>query len=241
MKALVVGGSSGIGLSLVLELLKKSDLLQVYVLDKNPFPSQYMCPEISFVSYDLTDLNLEDVLSRFDDIQMLYITAGFGHLRHFQDFDEKYIRDSFVVNALAPILIIKHFYKRMLDTQPFYCAVMVSISGRLNSPLFSIYSATKSAVSKFIEAINVELEMQGSPNKVLEVSPGKIEGTGFYGETSDPSRTSELAQQIIVRSENRELLYIPHYEEIFRNVIERYNADPHQFGMDSYKYKQNRK
>lgn len=240
MNALVVGGSSGIGLSLVLELLKKSDLQQVYVLDKNPFPTEYMCPKISFVSYDLTDTNSGNVLSHIEDIQMLYITAGFGHLRHFQDFDEKYIRDSFAVNTLAPILIIRHFYKRLLANQPFYCAVMVSISGRLNSPLFSIYSATKSAVSKFIEAINVELDMQGSPNKVLEVSPGKIEGTRFYGKANDPNLTRELAQQIIIKSEDRELLYIPQYEEIYRNVIERYHADPHKFGIDSYKYKQNR-
>lgn len=240
MNALVVGGSSGIGLSIVLELLEMSNLENVYVLDKKPFPSEYVNHKLLFIAYDLTNHAIEDVLAGIGPIQMLYITAGFGHLRHFQDYDEQYIRNSFEVNAIAPILIVRYFYDKMLGEEPFYCAVMVSIAGRLNSPLFSIYSATKSGLSRFIEAINVELEMQGSPNRILEVSPGKIEGTGFYGEASDPNRTKKFAQQIIIKSKKREMLFIPQYDEIYKNVIKRNNEDPHLFGIQSYKYKQDR-
>ena len=78
----------------------------------------------------------------------------------------------------------------------FYCAVMVSIAGRLSSPLFSVYSATKAALSKFIEAINVELDVQGSKNRILEVSPGSLKGTGFTGGISQPEMTSELASNL---------------------------------------------
>lgn len=240
MNALVVGGSSGIGLSIVLELLHKKDVGHIYVLDKNPFPAEYVDTRIEFVQFDLTQTNVADVLSAMKDIRWLYITAGFGNLRFFQENDDRYIRDSFAVNSVAPICIIRHFYEQMLSPEPFYCGVMVSIAGRLNSPLFSIYSATKAALAKFIEAVNVELEVQGSENKILEVSPGVIEGTGFYGKANDPSRTAELAKEIIARSERREMLYIPKYEEVFQDVIRRYHEDGHQFGVESYEYKQKR-
>ena len=161
MKALVVGGSSGIGLSLVLKLLGKAECEGVYVVDKNPFPADYSSERVTFVSCDLSEGDYS-CLERVEDIQALYITAGFGHLKFFQELSETYIFRSFAVNAVAPIQIIRHYYDRMLGEKDFTCAVMVSIAGRLSSPLFSVYSATKAALSKFIEAVNVELDVQGS-------------------------------------------------------------------------------
>ena len=239
MKVLVVGGSSGIGLSIVLNLMKRDDCERVYVLDKNPFPDKYRTDGI--VPY-ICDLSKGDYssLKQVDDIQALYITAGFGHLKHFQDLSEEYIRNSFSVNAVAPIQIIHHFYDRILSDKEFTCAVMVSIAGRLSSPLFSVYSATKAALSKFIEAVNVELDMQGSRNRILEVSPGSMKGTGFNGGVSCPEMTEDLAEEIIRRSRRHEELFIPQYNEVFKGVLERYAGDAHKFGVDSYWYKTKR-
>ena len=239
MKALVVGGSSGIGLSIVLNLVRRDDCERVYVLDKNPFPDEYGAEGI--VPY-ICDLSKGDFscLEQVDDVQALYITAGFGHLKHFQDLSEEYIHNSFSVNAIAPIQIIHHFYGRILSDKEFTCAVMVSIAGRLSSPLFSVYSATKAALSKFIEAVNVELDVQGSKNRILEVSPGSMKGTGFNGGISRPKMTEELAEEIISRARRHEELFIPQYDEVFKGVLERYADDAHKFGVDSYWYKTRR-
>lgn len=236
MKALVVGGSSGIGLSVVLNLVDRVEFDCVYVLDKADFPKGYMSAKIVPV---ISDLSLGDFscLDRIDDIDALFITAGFGHLKLFQELSEEYIQSSFAVNAIAPIQIIRHYYDKLLSKTDFVCGVMVSIAGRLSSPLFSIYSATKAALSKFIEAINVELDVQGSKNRVLEVSPGSIKGTGFTGGTSHPEMTAELAAEIIRKAKAHEELLIPQYEEVFKKVIARYMNDPHRFGVESYRYK----
>lgn len=239
MKALVVGGSSGIGLSIVLNLLGKAECEGVYVVDKNPFPAAYENKRVSFIPCDLSagDYScLEDI----EDIQALYITAGFGHLKFFQELSESYIQNSFSVNTVAPIQIIRHFYNRLLSERNFTCCVMVSIAARLSSPLFSVYSATKAALSKFIEAVNVELDVQGSKNRILEVSPGSLKGTGFTGGVSQPEQTAELADEIIRRAQKHEELFIPQYEEVFKDVIARYEADAHKFGVESYEYKKRR-
>ncbi len=238
MKALVVGGSSGIGLSMVLHLIHEDDVEKVYVIDKASFPAAYAHEKVETFCCDLSQ-GVFSVLNSMEDIQALYITAGFGKLAFFQDLSEAYIQDSFAVNAVAPIQVIRHYYDRLLSKDDFYCAVMVSIAGRVNSPLFSVYSATKAALSKFIEAVNVELDVQGSGNRILEVSPGSLKGTGFTGGVTQPELTKALAEEIITRSRNREELFIPQYEEIFKRVIECYEADPHQFGVDSYWYKKN--
>lgn len=233
---MVVGGSSGIGLSIVLNLLEKAEYEDVYVLDKNPLPAQYCCDRTVYIPCDLSSGNYA-CLEVAEDIQALYITAGFGHLKFFQDLSEDYIQSIFSVNAVAPIRIIRHYYDRMLAADEFTCAVMVSIAGRLSSPLFSVYSATKAALSKFIEAINVELDVQGSQNRILEVSPGSLKGTGFTGGASQPELTAALAEEIIARAERHERLFIPQYEEVFKGVISRYEADAHKFGVESYWYK----
>ena len=239
MKALVVGGSSGIGLSLVLNLLGKEECKGVYVVDKAIFPEAYANDRVTYIPCDLSAGNYS-CLEKASDIQSLYITAGFGHLKFFQELSEDYIQRSFSVNAVAPIQIIRHYYDRMLSKDDFYCAVMVSIAGRLSSPLFSVYSATKAALSKFIEAVNVELDVQGSANRILEVSPGSLKGTGFTGGPSQPEFTSALADEIIHRAENHKELFIPQYEEVFKSVIARYEADAHKHGVESYWYKKKR-
>lgn len=237
MIALVVGGSSGIGLSIVLDLLGKGEC--VYVVDKNPFPAEYSCDRVTYVPCDLSKGDYS-CLSRMDDIDALFITAGFGHLKFFQELSEEYIQGCFSVNAVAPIRIIRHYYDRLLSAKDFTCAVMVSIAGRLSSPLFSVYSATKAALSKFIEAVNVELDVQGSQNRILEVSPGSLKGTGFTGGASQPELTAVLAEEIIARAERHERLFIPQYEEVFKGVIARYEADAHKFGVESYWFKKNK-
>lgn len=240
MKALVVGGSSGIGLSIALNLVGRQDVECVYIIDKNPIPEAYYMEKMQYVLMDLSRPVDHIVLDKMNDIEALYITAGFGHLRYFQDLDYGYIGNSFAVNALAPIEIIRHYYSRLLSNESFICGVMVSIAGRLSSPMFSVYSATKAALCKFIEAVNIELEVQGSDNRILEVSPGSLKGTAFAGGVTDPSQTADIASEIITRAENKETVFIPQYEEVFKGVIDRYQTDPHKYGVDSYWYKQKR-
>lgn len=242
MKAIVIGGSNGIGLSIVLCLIEQDEYSEIYVLDKSPFPSAYTHKKIHYISINLlNDWNLKDKDIDVKNINALYITAGFGQLDYFHNLSEEYIQSSFSVNTISPILILKQFYNQLLGNKPFYCAVMVSIAGRLNSPLFSIYSATKAALSKCIEALNTELEVQGSDNRILEVSPGSLKGTSFTGGITNPRENIELAQQIIRLTNDRKTLFIPQYDEVFKQVIERYHADAHAFGVESYYYKKARK
>ena len=176
---------------------------------------------------------------QFDDIDTLMITAGFGRLALFKDLDEQYIIDSMNVNATAVMRLIYLFYNKIQGGKDFYCGVMVSIAGFMSSPCFSVYGASKAALKIFIESVNVELEKSGATNRILNVSPGSIKGTSFNQGKTDLSQTSILAKEILHQLEIKNDLFIPQYEEIFKNVLARYQADFREEGRHSYEYKLN--
>ncbi len=235
-RALIVGGANGIGLTIATLMAQDEKYEKIYILDKASMDSRYDCDKFSHHTFDLRSDDFS-YFDRFTDIDTLMITAGFGRLAHFADVEEQHIVDSFDVNTTAVIRIIHHFYKKLLGTQDFYCGVMGSISGFMSSPLFAIYGATKAALKIFIESVNVELEMTGTSNRILNVSPGSIKGTAFYNGATDLSLTTALASQIISHLESKDDLFIPQYDEIFKHVLERYHDDFRAEGRHSYEYK----
>ena len=233
-QALVIGGSNGIGLAIALQLAKRHSGL-VVIVDKDE-PAVELPAKVSFVRHNLLDDDLT-FLPDPAEVDTLVFTAGFGRVAPFEHIAEAEIRNQFQVNAISPVMVLRHFFPRMRQQEPFHCAVMGSIAGWVSSPLFALYSATKAAICKAIEALNVELEMCGTANRILDVSPGSIKGTRFNGGDNDLSQTSALAVEIVDRMMARETLFIPDYKEIYKGVIDRYHNDARQFGIDSYRYK----
>ena len=221
-RALVVGGANGIGLAIATLLAERQECDRVYIVDRVAVAAEHSNAKFCFAHFDL----MSDDFSLFDnyqDVDMLVITAGFGRLAHFADVDEEYVMSSMTVNATAVMRILHHFYGR--------------IAGFMSSPLFAVYGASKAALKIFIESLNVELEMSGTPNRILHVAPGAIKGTSFYNGATDLSMTRELAEEIVVRMERGDDLYIPRYEEVYGEVLERYHRDFRAEGRHSYEYK----
>lgn len=235
-RILVVGGAGGIGLSIAHQLANRLETEKVYVVDKVLFKEQYSHPKIEAFQFNLiaSDYSFFD---RFVDIDALMITAGFGKMALFKDVAEQYIIDSFNVNTISVLRLIKHFYYKLEAKDDFYCGVMDSISGWMSSPFFAVYGATKAALKIFIESVNVELLKSGTTNRILNVSPGFINGTGFYSGETDLKMLHDLTNEIISHLEAKEDVFIPLYEEVFKTVLQRYYDDFRKEGTHSYEHK----
>ena len=233
-QALVIGGSNGIGLAIALQLAERHSG-PVVIVDKDE-PAVELPANVSFVRHNLLDDDLT-FLPDPAEVDTLVFTAGFGRVAPFESIVEAEIRNQFQVNAISPLQMLRYFFPRIRQQEPFHCAVLGSIAGWVSSPLFALYSATKAAICKALEALNVELEMCGTANRILNVSPGSIKGTRFNGGDNDLSKTSALAAEIVDRMMAHETLFIPDYKEIYKGVIDRYYEDARQFGLDSYRYK----
>jgi len=238
-KAVVIGGANGIGASVARQLINKG--YHALILDKaSPKEGELPSEGYTYMACNLLVANEELYKSLASDteVEALVITAGYGRVADFEYIHTAEIQNMMQVNAVSTIKIIRHFYERIKDEKEFYTAVMGSIAGLVSSPAFSVYAASKAAVCRFIESVNVELEVAGCKNCILNVSPGSIKGTKFHGGENDPSLTEGLAAEIVEKMLARfDWLYIPEYDEIYKGVIERYKKDPYAFGVESYEYK----
>ena len=238
-KAVVIGGSNGIGAAVAKILCE--DGYSIIIVDKCP-------PDISIFEYvshyryiycDLLNINesLFEELIADNDIKILMLTAGFGRVAEFEWLSPIEMENMIQVNTIANLKIIRYFYEKIKSPNPFYCGIMGSISGWISSPMFSVYAASKAAVCRFVESVNIELEQSGYQNRILNVSPGSISGSKFNGGENQLSLLESLAREIVSRLKRADTLYIPEYDTIYKDVLKRYYTDPHTFGMTSFQYK----
>lgn len=238
-KAVVVGGSNGIGLAVALRLMALG--YHAVIVDKTE-PEPGLLGDSARWTYcpcDLLDFDegLFETLGADRAVEVLMVTAGFGRVAGFEYLHPAEIETLLNVNAGAGIKIVRYFYGRIKRQEPFYCGMMGSIAGLVSSPLFSVYAASKAAVCRFAESVNIELEQAGTGNRILNVSPGSFQGSRFNGGDNKPELLEGLAGQIVERLLARDTLFIPNYEETYRGVLERYRADAHAFGLESCRYK----
>ena len=237
-KAVVIGGSNGIGLAIAKNLISKG--FHPYILDIcQPEADALDEGAYTYFPCDLLDLDESAVekLAVDPDVNFLMITAGFGRVADFEDLHTAEIGKLLKVNTVSSIQILRLFYDRIKSKDAFYCGIMGSIAGLCSSPMFSVYAASKAAICRFAESVNIELEVAGVENRILNVSPGSIRGTRFNGGSNDLDETADLAETILQNIFERNTLFIPQYEETFKGVLDRYHNDPHQYGLDSYAYK----
>ncbi len=237
-KAVIVGGSSGIGLAIGKLLIDRGYYLEICsrsrpedeVLNTNYYRHHY-CDLLDF------DESLFESLAADQEVDLLMVTAGLGRIADFWAHHLAEINNILTVDLVSTIKLFRVFYNRILSKEPFYAGVMGSISGWVSTPAAAVYSAAKAGLVRFVESVNIELEVIGTENRILDVSPLCFKGTRFYGGDNDLSIIKPLASRIIENLFGRNTLFIPQYEEIIKDVLERYYNDAHEYGLHSYEYK----
>lgn len=232
--ALVIGGTNGIGLAMAIKLSYKYE--KVHILGRHK-PDVNLPQNIIFEKFDLFKENVE-ILNKYIDVNMLLITAGIGRLAAFDTFNICEVSKIMTINSTAVIQILSMFSKKLINEEEFYCGVISSISGIVCSPLYSIYSASKAALCKYIEAVNVELNMKGSKNVITNIAPGFIPFTSFNFGKTDLEKLDYITKEFLEAIKNKSQLYIPDYAKTYRKVIRNYYSNPKSFGIESYLYKQ---
>lgn len=234
--ALIVGGGS-MGTALASKISEFYPGKEIIIADCQIPTGIIQNKNYKYIQIDLA----KDSLSCLKNLSIdtLIITAGIGRLSYFDTFSPEEIDKNFLINTMPTLKLIHYYYDQINSNKDFFTAVFSSIAGIIASPLYSIYSASKAAQVKFIEAINAELAYHGRSNRILNIAPGYIAGTQFHNESAskeDLEYQDFLCTDIIKRMQNHNELLIPK-EETYLNVIQRYQTNAIEFAQSSIQYK----
>ena len=119
-KAVVIGGSNGIGLAVSRNLIDRGYSVKILGIHE-PDRSVIGETECEYVYCDLRYPNEEylNTLAHDEDINALFISSGIGRFSDFQYFHTAEIDKTFLIDTVSPIKIIRQFYDRILNGEKF--------------------------------------------------------------------------------------------------------------------------
>ena len=179
MKALITGGSSGIGLAIAKELAKKDiDLILVSRDEKKlkEVAKEIINVNVDYYVCDVSDIkSVEKLYKDNKDIDILVNNAGFGLFGLFKDTDLDKELNMIDVNIKAVHILTKLYLKDFIKKDKGYILNVASSAGFLAGPNLSTYYATKNYVCRLTEAIHFELKKMKSNVKISSLCPGPVE------------------------------------------------------------------
>lgn len=174
-RALVTGGTRGIGLSAAVLLAERGFwVTATYCSDEEgAAAARKSHPGIAFVRCDVSDeRGMEQLIGAFPSLDVLVCNAGIEQFRQVQDISREEYSRVMDVNMGGVFLACKYGVKKMLARGGAIVAVS-SVWGETGASCESVYSASKGAVIAFVKSLAKEL----APSKITVncVTPGAVD------------------------------------------------------------------
>lgn len=189
--ALVTGGSNGLGLGLVKELLRRGASVYIFDVSKPKFQHD----NLVYVYCDLGDeqsvnTELEKLIDELNSkntwISILINNAGIRDNKPLIKLSGDRVKTMFNINTMLPIWIlqkvISNHIDKVLSVQPdgqLFVVTVSSILGTLAPKNLSVYSATKAATILIHEALHQELKEYLNNIRLLLVTTGQMSTAMF--------------------------------------------------------------
>ena len=224
-KALITGASSGIGAGLAVTFARagatvgicarRTDRLEA-VLDE----CRVHAPESRAWTIDLSDLDgVAAFAAQADDelggIDILVNNAGIPKRRHVLELSADVVDEVMAINYASPVRLTLALLPRMVARGGGAIVTISSVAARLGPPREAAYSATKAAISAFMESAAVDLD--GANIAIHLVNPGIIQTELFDLPDNEPSLSdlealpvSALADAVLAQLESGTFeIYVP--------------------------------
>jgi NAD(P)-dependent dehydrogenase (short-subunit alcohol dehydrogenase family) len=214
---LIIGASSGIGKACALHLSKLGHTVfgtsrKVKEIEEIPIDGE----KIMFLQMDVTDpksihQGIAKVLDIKGKIDVLIHNAGIGIAGPIEQTSEEEAKWQFDVNFFGAFRVTKAILPYMREWKDGLIIFISSLAGEFGLPYQAFYSASKSALNNFAEALQMECPFI----KVVVIEPGDY-------------NTSFTDNRVIVKGFNPD---IPPYENFkivikIQEELERQGGDP---------------
>lgn len=183
MNVLITGGTSGIGFSLALKLIKNGHFVYLCVHNKKEIKTtlekikniDYQ-DRVSVMKLDITKKDDRQLVSKLD-IDCLVNQAGIGIGGSLINMEISDIRKNFDINFFGTLALTQEYIKSR-GNKKGKVLITSSLAGIMPIPYLGSYSATKAALSIFTRALRLELKKTNKNIKIRLIEPGAYK-TGF--------------------------------------------------------------
>jgi NAD(P)-dependent dehydrogenase (short-subunit alcohol dehydrogenase family) len=202
-RALITGGSSGIGLETAKQFIAEGARVAITARASNAFEHarQQLGDRAIYIVSDAANAAGQRKLSgeikdQFGGLDVLFVNAGIADLRPVEQWDESGFDNTFGINIRGPFFLIQALLP--LFANPASIVLNASINADIGMPNASVYAASKAGLLSMARNLSAELISRGI--RVNAVSPGPI-ATPLYNKlglsAADLQATSEALQKQI--------------------------------------------
>jgi NAD(P)-dependent dehydrogenase (short-subunit alcohol dehydrogenase family) len=182
-RALITGGTSGIGLETARQFLAEG--ARVAVTGSNPETLEKARKELGegalVLQSDASDAGAqkklaEEIGKAFGQLDVLFVNAGIAVLKPVAQWDEASFDRSIAVNVKGPFFLIQALLPILAN--PTSIVLNTSVNAHIGMPGSTVYASSKAALISMARTLSGELISRGI--RVNAVSPGPI-STPLYG------------------------------------------------------------
>ncbi len=182
-RALITGGTTGIGLETAREFLQEG--ARVAITGRNPAnleaARKELGGEVIVIPSDASDAKsqkqvAEAIGQAFGKLDILFVNAGIAQLKPLEQWDEAGFDCVFATNVKGPYFLIQVLLP--IFASPAAIVLNTSVNAHIGMPNSSVYGASKAALASLMRTLSGELISRGI--RVNGVSPGPI-STPLYG------------------------------------------------------------
>lgn len=202
-RALVTGGTSGIGLETARQFIAEG--ARVAVTGTNPANLEaardQLGPDAVLITADAGDSAAQATVARavaqaFGGLDVVFVNAGVAEFRPLDRWDEQGWDRSFAINLKGPFFLMQALLPILAN--PASIVFNTSINAHIGMPNSAVYAATKAGLLSLAKTLSGELIGRGI--RVNAVSPGPI-ATPLYGKLGlapddQKAMTDAILQQI---------------------------------------------
>jgi len=176
-RALITGGTSGIGLETAKQFLKEG--ARVAITGRNPATLESARNELQqdvlIIPSDSSSVVaqkqvVEAIQQGFGGLDVLFVNAGIAELKPVEQWDEAAFDRSFAVNLKGPYFLIQALLP--IFANPTSIVLNTSVNAHIGMPNTSVYAATKAAMLSLVRTLSGEFISRGI--RVNAISPGPI-------------------------------------------------------------------
>lgn len=180
MKALITGGTSGIGLAIADELLTRGYEVKIISRKEGDLPiirKKHPEGKIEFSSYDLSKEEecyrlLED--TKGEDYDLFVNNAGYGDIGRIQDTSLEKEVNMLKLNDIATLILVKSFLIRFIEKGKGRVLTVASAAAFGVAPYMNVYYASKAFAYSLAHGYYRELKDMKSKVTISVLCPGPV-------------------------------------------------------------------